>query len=219
MRLAVLTVSLTVFAQGPAGDSSDWKETLSWALGLPVSLAAVGGTLYALPKARRENRKLDLEIIEKERALGLARESNNPAEVARIAIEPILENRRAADLILRFVLLSLLLQAWGLVGNLLGSAVEGAQFGLERAVSRDASVWAIVGYLVVAVLASSPAIVRSLLFVGIGWPLLLDSAKLLKFDLPAFLYTDATRRVLVGVAVLASLMNNVLGAGLSLFLF
>jgi len=120
---------------------------------------------------------------------------------------------------MRFVLLSLLLQAWGLVATLLESALQGAQFGLDRAVKRDASLWAIVGYILVAALASSPNIVQSLLFVGIGWPLLLDSAKLLRFDLPGFLYTDRTRRTLIVVAILAALMQNLLGVGLKFFVF
>lgn len=81
VHLTAMAFRVTAIAQTtPVPASQDWKTIISWLLGLPVAVAAVAGTIYALPKARRENRKLDLEILEKERALGLAHESNNPAE-------------------------------------------------------------------------------------------------------------------------------------------
>ena len=218
MDIATMVVVLAQEAPTPpAQNTQSWMDTASWWIGLPVTIVAAVGTIYALPKARREKRKLDLEILEKERALGLVKASDNPAEVARIVAEPIFESRRAQDLILRFVLLYLLLQAWGLVGGLLGSASSSAMFALNRAVQGDASISTIVGTFIVAIVASLPNVVRSLLFVAIGWPLLLDSAKLLRFELPEFFYSDRTRRALIAIAVIAGLMSNLLGAGLSLF--
>lgn len=220
MNLGAIAVFLAQAVDGSAAqDPQDWKEVLSWVLGLPVTLVAAAGTIYAIPKARRENRKLDLEILEKERALGLAKDSNDVAEVARIVAEPLFENRRGVDLILRFVLLSLLLQAWGLVINLLGSASASAQLGLNRAVEQDSSIAAIAGYVLIATLAALPNVVRALLFVGIGWPLLLDSAKVLRFELPNFFYAPGTRHALIAIAVVASLMQALVGAGMSLFWF
>jgi len=211
MHLAVTVFLVAVADTQPAQDTLALKDVLSLIFGVPVTLLAVVGTIYAVPKARRERRKLDLEILEKERALGLAQVAGNPAEVAMIVSEPIFENRRALDLILRFVLLSLVLQAWGIVAGLLGSALASAQFELTRAVETDASIVAIAGYLVVAFLASLPNVVRSLLFVGIGWPLLLDCSRLLRFDLPDFFYTSRTRRLLIVIAVASALMQSFVG--------
>jgi hypothetical protein len=218
MDIATMVVVLAQAAPtAPTQDTPSWMDTASWWIGLPVAIVAAVGTIYALPKVRREMRKLDLEILEKERALGVAKVSDNPAEVARIVAEPIFESRRAQDLILRFVLLYLLLQAWGLISGLLGSATSSALFALNRAVEGDASISKIIGTFIVAIVASLPNVVRSLLFVAIGWPLLLDSAKLLRFELPQFFYSDRTRHALIAIAVIAGLISNLLGAGLSLF--
>lgn len=197
----------------------DWKTTISWVLGLPVALAAALGTMYVVPKARREIRLQDLEIMEKERALGLAENQSDPIKVATAVAEPIFETRRAQSLILRFVLLYLLLQAWSVVSGLLGSALAGAQIGLNNAVNGDASPLVVGGYLLAAALASLPGVVRALLFVLVGWPLLLDVAKMLHFDLPPFAYKAAARRLLIAIAVIAALVPNLMGASLSLFRF
>jgi hypothetical protein len=220
MIVATTAVVLTNLAQAAADENAqDWKQVISWVLGVPVALAAAAGTVYAVPKARRELRLAELEIIEKERALGLARVQEDPAEVAKVVAEPIFETRRAQNLILRFVLLYLLLQAWSIVSGLLGSALAGAQIGLNSAVQGNRSVLVVAGYLLAAAVASLPAIVRSLLFVVVGWPLLLDVAKLLRFDLPDLAYKDFTRRVLIAIAVIAALVPNLMGASFSLFRF
>ncbi|MER7243170.1 hypothetical protein [Kribbella sp. NPDC000426] len=214
-----LTVVANLLQAAPDENSQDWRQVVSWVLGLPVALAAALGTIYVIPKARRENRKLELEILEKERALGIAQANEDPAQVATAVAEPIFETRRAQNLILRFVLLYLLLQAWSVVSGLLGSALAGAQIGLNNAVEADASVWVIAGYLLAAAVASLPGVIRSLLFVLVGWPLLLDVAKLLRFDLPDFTYKPVARRMLILIAIIAALVPNLMGASFSLFRF
>lgn len=214
-----ITAVATLMQAAPDENAQDWKQFVSWALGLPVAVVAALGTVYILPKARRENRKLELEILEKERALGIAQVKEDPAQVASVVAEPIFETRRAQDLILRFVLLYLLLQAWSVVSGLLGTALAGAQIGLNNAVEGDASPLVIAGYLLAAAVASLPGVVRSLLFVVVGWPLLLDVAKLLRFDLPDFIYKPAAKRTLVAIAIIAALVPNMMGVSFTLFRF
>jgi hypothetical protein len=143
----------------------------------------------------------------------------DPGQVVRMVARPLLESRVAQDLLLRFVLLYLLIQAWGIVANLLGSALASAQFALDRAVEGDYSTASVIGYLLVALIASIPGIVRSLLFVAIGWPLLLEVAKVLQFGLPEYLYRPEVRRVLIGFVVVAALVEVVMGAGITLLPF
>jgi hypothetical protein len=77
----------------------------------------------------------------------------------------------------------------------------------------------IAGYLLAAAVASLPGVIRSLLFVLVGWPLLLDVAKLLRFDLPDFTYKPVARRMLILIAIIAALVPNLMGASFSLFRF
>lgn len=219
MSFTMTTALLTSLVDAAAEETQDWKQIISWVLGLPVAFAAAMGTIYVLPKARLESRKLQLEVIEKERALGLAQVKEDPGQVAAVVAEPIFETRRAQDLILRFVLLYLLLQAWSVVSGILGAALAGAQIGLNNAVEGDASPFVVAGYLLAAAVASLPGVVRSLLFVVVGWPLLLDVAKLLRFDLPDFLHKRAAARLLAVIAIVAALVPNLMGASFSLFRF
>lgn len=140
-------------------------------------------------------------------------------QVATVVAEPIFETRKAQNLILRFVLLYLFLQAWGVVSGLLGAALAGAQIGLSNAVDGDASPLVVARHLLVAALASLPGVIRSLLFVLVGWPLLLDVAKLLHFELPDFVQKATARWLLIIIAVIAALVPNLVGASLSLFRF
>ncbi len=202
------------------GDSgSDWQKTISWALGLPVSIVAAVGSVQLWRKNPLEQRKLQLDILEKERALGLAKDTSEAGRVATIVAEPILETQRTQVLILRFVLLSVMLMAWGLVANLLGAALSGAQFGLDRAITGEASIAAVSGYLAVALIAAIPSVVRSLLIVLIGWPLLLDIADALRFELPQYFYSPHMRTALLLIAVAAALAQTLLGTSYAFFRF
>ena len=77
------------------------------------------------------------------------------------------------------------------------------------------SLWLILGNLGVALLASIPGIVRALVLVGIGWPLLIDAARLLSIEIPPFLQSARTRQVLTVIAVLAATADALVGFGLS----
>lgn len=57
-----------------------------------------------------------------------------------------------------------------------------------------------------------------MLFVLIGWPLLLDVAGSLRFELPPFFQGRSIRTLLVVVAVAATLVDDVVGAGITFFL-
>ena len=205
-------------ASPPAvGTPADPQKTISFILGLPATVAAAFGSFYVVRKARLDTRKAELETLKLERELSVAQESENPAEAARIIAGPIFDSRRAQDLVLRFVFLYLILQAWGLVGKLFGSALSGAAFGLDRATEGGDSVWTILGHVGLALVASLPGIVSDLLFVIVGWPLLLDITRLLHIDLLDFVYREGTRRLLIALAVIAALSSSLLVASLTAF--
>jgi hypothetical protein len=193
---------------------------------LMAVLGGLGTILLAFitskfPKGRLEHRLLELQVEEKEREREATRvvAGGNAEQVVKIVSRPILESRVAQDLLLRFVLLYLLVQAWGIVANLVGSVLVSAQFALDRAVTGDSSAITVIGYLLLALVASIPSIVRSLLFVLIGWPLLLDVAKLLRFGLPESFYGAGARRLLIGLVVVAAVVQAVVGAGVTLLPF
>jgi hypothetical protein len=174
------------------------KAIAAW-LAIPVAIATAFAAIYIVPKARLEKRKFELEILEKEKALGIAREAGDTAAAATIVAGPILEGRRAQVIILRFILLYLVLQVWGIIGRLFDVRAIGGPFWLADLIN------------------SIPGLIWALLFVGIGWPLLLDVAKLLHVELPAFIRSAAMRWVLVAIAVLAALSRNLLSVGLGFF--
>lgn len=212
-----LLLAATAPTESGGGSGSDWQKTISWVLGLPVSVVAAVSSVQLWRKNPLEQRNLQLDILEKERALGLAQNTTEAGRVATIVAEPILETQRTQVLILRFVLLSVMLMAWGLVANLLGAALSGAQLGLDRAITGEASVGAVLGYLAVALVAAVPSVVRSLLIVLIGWPLLLDIADALRFELPQYFYSPRTRTALLLIAVAAALAQTLLGASYAFF--
>ncbi len=197
----------------PAGLPA-WQSTLSWALGLPVLLAGALASVYVVPKARLQNKKTALEIEELELRLDKAR--GDPAQTAKIVAAPIADTRRAQDLILRFVFLYLLLQAWGLIADVLSPALSSAAFGLDRAAEGGSPFW-ILAYLALALVASVPEVVRALLFVAIGWPILLDIARLVGIDLPDFMYSARARHVLIAVALVTALGRSLVTAGFSAY--
>lgn len=217
MVLALL-VHIAHEAQPSVPESPDWQKTISWLLGIPALIAAAVGSIYIVPKLRLENRKTALEIEKMERDLRSAEEQGNSIQAARIVAAPIVEGRRAQDLILRFVFLYLILEAWGLIEGLFGAALSSAQVGLRAATEDQSSVWTSLAYLSFAIVASLPHMVQSLLFVAVGWPILLDISRILNIVLPDFFYTDRARRVLIAVAVIAAFAGNLVGAGTTFFL-
>jgi hypothetical protein len=199
------------------GKGRDILETLSWAIALPGALAVAIAAPWAVRKSRLDARKTELEILEKERALGVAGEAKDSHEVVRIVAEPVLQTVRAQTILLRFVFLYLMLQVMELLGGVLNLPLNSATLALQSAVQSDASLWHILGNLGVAILASIPGIVRALVLVGIGWPLLLDAARLLSIEIPPFLQSARTRQVLTVIAVLAATANALLGFVLSIW--
>src|SRR5215203_3575864 len=96
--LLVTTTYYLIAQTSPPSTSADGAEGLAKAIGawlaIPASLATGIAAIYIVPKARLEKRKFELEILEKERALGVAREAGDAVEAATIVAGPVLEGRR-----------------------------------------------------------------------------------------------------------------------------
>ncbi len=73
--------------------AQQWLQLLLLAVGSPVAAMV---SIYTLRSARRrdplERRKVELEILEKERALGIAREEHDLSQIAAIEAEPCWSN-------------------------------------------------------------------------------------------------------------------------------
>jgi hypothetical protein len=143
--------ALSVLAAAAEESGFGWGKVLESALGI-VAAVLLAFVMSKFPRGRLENRLLELQVQEKEREEEAARvvAEGDPERVVRVVSRPILEGRIAQDLLLRSVLLYLLIQAWGIVANLLGSALASAQLALDRALAGDFSTLSVVGYLLVA---------------------------------------------------------------------
>jgi hypothetical protein len=128
-----------------------------------------------------DERLAELAIFEKERDLGLDHKDIDRERIGPITAESILKRGTAQEILLRFVLLYLILQVWGIVGDLFNVSSVGF------------------GYLITIV----PQVIRALIVVIIGWPLLLDTATLLNIQLPGLLYKSWVRWLLIIIAILA----------------
>ena len=196
MDLVALGSLLAQAAPAPEPTTNDaWLKPLEVIGGLIISIPTAAVSIYTVRASRKkdplERRKTELEVIQMEQELGMARQENDVNKAAAISAQPILERRRAEDIVLRFVLLYLVLQVWGLIGNLFDVGVGSIRF-----------------------IAIVPQVVRALIFVAMGWPLLLDTATFVGLKLPTFVYKAWVSWLLIAIAVLASLSQN-----LSIFLF
>lgn len=189
--MSALQTASTLLAQVSTPDSEASFNAVEVGVALAGSVLTAVVSVYAVRAQGRKDpldrRKAELEIMEKERALGLAREQHDVVRIAELTAEPVLERRQVQDILVRFVLLYLVLQVWGIVGSLFVVGLGSGFFDVAAII---------------------PQIVRALIFVSIGWPLLLDTTRVLDVALPNYMYKPAIKWVLVAVAALAAISGQ-----------
>jgi hypothetical protein len=188
-----------------------WYTATSGILAIPITVLSAVGSYYLIQKMRRESRKLDLEIIEKQRQLQVVGRPGEPATVAEIIAEPLLHSRRAQDIILRFILLFLVLQVWGVVRDVAQAATIGMQAAIAGSRDGISEVTETALHLVTGIVVAIPEVGYWVLFVALGFPLLLDICEQLRIGVPEKLKTPGARRAVLVVAALAAVVQALAG--------
>jgi hypothetical protein len=176
LSLGFLLHSDIVLAQDTGAQTSrPWWENVEGILAIPVLLVGLIYSWALLKKNRLEMRKIELEILEKER--GLSEHLGRQDPVIQEVMQPLLANRNVQFLILRFIVLYLVLAAWGLVGDVVGVLVQASSiFNIGNS-------WLWIPF---QVLINLPNIGYWLLFFVIGWPLFKDISQFLGLELKEF---------------------------------
>ena len=190
-----------------AADPPAWYTATSGVLAIPITLLTAVGSYYLIKKTRLESRKLDLEIVEKQRQLQLVGQAGEPTTVGEIIAEPLLNSRRAQDVILRFVLLYLVLQVWGVVGDVARAATTGLQAAIAGSQGGMSGTTEAALHLLIGVIVAIPEVGYWVLFVALGFPLLLDICAQLHIDVPEKYTTQGARRAVLVIAALAAVVQ------------
>ena len=88
-----------------------WYEVITGIIAIPAALIGLAYSL--IKKTRLESRKTELEILEKERQLSQVAPTVSRATLSDFISAPAGGNRLILLLLLRFVILYLVLTAWG----------------------------------------------------------------------------------------------------------
>lgn len=141
--------------------------------------------------ARREqleNQKLELEIREKQIAQGVVPGDQQALALSVSAEVRAVDGQIALNLVLRFVFLSLVLFAWNVIANFFYNGAHTLVY-LQ---------W----------ISFIPEAVTAVFVVVLGWPLLLDVARVLGIELPQWLKGRAARWLLLAVGVISALVQS-----------
>ncbi|MDN4647244.1 hypothetical protein [Curtobacterium sp. PsM8] len=155
-------------------------------------------TYYGVQKAR-------LDIEEKRRALYPSPPAPIVAPAQSGPPQPLMDNQRVQDMILRFIVLFIVLTAWNVIGGLFDflsrSPVLLALF--------DTDWLSVVAYFLSLVIAAIPSIGSALIALALGVPLAFDLAQHYNFAVPARLnfLQNPRRRVFVAVATAALVVD------------
>ncbi len=135
-KLSPLAVVLVAAVPGLAlaaeegAKQQQWWDVVGGILAIPAAILGLTYSYILIRKTRLEARKTELEIVEKEKAL--QKIAQDQPETARQIIAPIVEGRQTQYLILRFVLLYVVLQLWGLITSAFGIILGGAVLGVQQ---------------------------------------------------------------------------------------
>ena len=188
-----------------------WYTATSGILTIPITLLSAVGSYYLIQKMRRESRKLDLEIIEKQRQLQVVGQPGEPSTMAEVIAEPLFHSRRVQDILLRFVLLYLVLQVWGVVRDVASAATFGMQAAVEGSRDGMSEVTETALHLFTGIVVAIPEVGYWVLFVALGLPLLLDICDQLRIGVPEKLKTPGARRAVLIVAALTAVIQALAG--------
>lgn len=168
------------------GDGADsgipWPTVLTAILSVPVTVLGVIGSVWLAKKTRLESRKLELEIREKEIALGDIPNTSSEKRFARLVAEPLFEGRRVQEIILRSILLLLILQAWQIGTLVLTNLVPR---GVYYTFTPQPSEWLLIPlYLLVLAVKLAPTVGYYVVLIGMGFSIVLDILAHLNIRVP-----------------------------------
>lgn len=204
-RLVVLTVEQTGTPEGPA-----WWEVATGIIAVPTGLIGLWYTVALIRKTRLEADKAEFEL-QRMRGEIEARLSKESSPAVDVFAEPLLRSQHVQDLIVRFVILSVVLLIWGLAGQVFNLVSENGvrAYFVQFADDPERPTLGEATFGVIASLFSAvPNIGRSIVVVGLGWPLLLESFKLGNTSAPNLVKRRATYRVLLTLAVIVPVASS-----------
>lgn len=134
MRL--LVVLLLILLSSPAvaqetAKSLQWWEVAAGIIAIPAGLLGLLVAYATMKKANLESRKIELEIRAAEAKL--AEQPAAAAEAQRVAsslFAPFIESNRTSHFLLRFAIIFLLLQFWGVIERLFDGFVLGVYLAM-----------------------------------------------------------------------------------------
>ena len=182
ISLFVATYSLPhlALAAETATKAPQWYEVVGGILAIPAAVLGLAYSYILIKKTRLESRKTELEIREKEQALAAMPEAEQSK--AKEIVAPIIEEKAGRYLILRFVLMYVTLQLWGLITSIFSFFAGGIFLGAQK-LAQDTikdDTWIVFTFYV---LSNVPHIVTWLIIFGIGWPLFKDLNDYLHLDI------------------------------------
>ncbi len=161
-----------------------WTTIATVLLSIPVTCVTLIGSVWLIKKTRLENRKLELEIREKEIALADASASANGRDFVQLVADPLFEGRRVGEIILRAILLALILQSWRL-GTLILSDLN--PYGAYYTFYPRPNLWVTVPlYLLVLAIKIAPIVGYYVVLIGMGTSIGFDILRHLNVGIPKF---------------------------------
>jgi len=199
----VSSVAVLLLASVPAIAAEpkppQWYEVTTGVLAIPAALIGLAYSYLLIKKTRLEarnieleSRKTELEILEKERQLAQFGVEPRAIPSASGAAVPAHENRLLLLLVLRFVVLSLILSAWGLIEDTFTILFTGILVGVQQLFSVNLSGWSMIPLVI---LQKLPKIAYWLVFFSLAWPLFKDTNSALGINIKSFLKVSSLREM------------------------
>ena len=198
-------------AQGPSSPPPWWSVTAG-IIAVPAGIIGLILTVLLIKKTRLESQKFGLEIRQKQIELAAAQTEGDTTKLTELVAEPILENRRIQQILLRAIVLFFALQGWSLVRELYRAIARWAGIGLQSLLpGSNGSITEPLG-LAFYVLLQLPTVGYWLVFIAIGGPLLADVLAQLAIESPRLLKylqrPTVAVYVVVGIVVLLAAVFN-----------
>jgi len=156
--------------------SPQWYEIATDVLAIPAAIIGLCYSIILIQKTRLESAKLKIEIQEKESEL-----SNSPQPTLSRTSVPESSTTFVHFLLMRFIILFLMIQAWGILESGLDFVFMGAAYGLSKlgSGSLGPEQW---WFWPVYLLSKTPTIIYWFIFAKLAWPIFQDASRLVNID-------------------------------------
>ena len=165
-----------------------WWEIATGILAIPAAIIGIAYSYILIQKTRLESEKTKLEITEKQ--IAIQKLTKGQKKAIQDAVQPLAQVNIALYLVLRFVILYLILVAWGFVEDSYRVISGGIVLGFETYANIDLlsgldieNFWHLIFILSITGL---PKIIYWVVFFAIGLPLFKDINKLIGLNLRDF---------------------------------